>query len=418
MSNPQASLFEHVSAAYADAGRPLANAELYQVVADRAGISAADLARKEPIGRDGALHSPVKRSVRWVQQSLRTMGVIQKVAGARAVWDLSQRAGELNRATAGVRLLGFSTRLGVAIWGDCNDVYAQLDTAIHLCVSSPPFPLRNARAYGNPSAHEYTDFICRALEPIVRRLVPGGSICLNLSADIFEPQSPARSLYRERLTLALCDRFGLSKMDDLIWSNPSKPPAPVQWASLQRVQLNTGYEPILWLTNDPLRVKADNRRVLLPHSEKHLKLIAAGGEARTASYGDGAYRLRPGSFGRQTAGRIPRNVITAGHVCADSARYRQDAERLGLPTHGAMFPLAIPDFLIRFLSEEGDLIVDPWAGSVKTGMAAERLQRRWMVSEIMLDYLRPAAERFRDCDGFYMDSGFAAWPRGAAAASA
>src|SRR5690606_28080960 len=105
------------------------------------------------------------------------------------------------------------------------------------------------------------------------------------------------SLYRERLLLTLCDRFSLYKMDEIIWWNPSRPPGPVAWASKQRVQLNSGYEVIYWLTNAPEKITSDNRRVLEKHTQKHMDLMLSGGERRTASYGNGAYTLRDGSFG-------------------------------------------------------------------------------------------------------------------------
>lgn len=189
-------------------------------------------------------------------------------------------------------------------------------------------------------------------------------------------------------------------MDSLIWNNPSKAPAPVQWASIQRVQLHTAFEYIYWFTNSPAHVKADNRRVLVPHTDKHQRLIAQGGEhtARTAC--DQAYRIRPGSFGQPTSGRIPRNLLTVSHNCPDSRQYRADARRLGLPIHGALQPLAIPTFLIQFLSEPGDLIVDPFGGTLTSGKAAENLQRNWIVSEFVLEYIRGAAERFRTAPGF------------------
>src|SRR5690606_31945450 len=115
-----------------------------------------------------------------------------------------------------------------------------------------------------------------------------------------------------------------------------------------------------WFTNDPMNLRSDNRRVLLEHTQRHQALMAAGGEARSAVYGDGAHRIRPGSFGSVTEGRIPRNVIEAGHSCADTRRYRQDATRLGLPVHGAMMPLKVAEFLVRFLTAEGELVVDPF----------------------------------------------------------
>jgi site-specific DNA-methyltransferase (cytosine-N4-specific) len=259
----------------------------------------------------------------------------------------------------------------------------------------------------------YVDFLCRAFEPVVRHLAPGGTICINLSNGIFEPGLPTRSLYRERLLIALRDRFQLHLADTLIWFNPCRPPGPVQWASKTRQQLNDSYETIHVLTNDPLRFNADNRRVLQEHSKRHMALMAAGGESRHASYADGAYVLKPGSFGQITEGRIPRNVIMRGHRCADTQRYRNDAKALGLPIHGAMQPLEIPEFLIKFLSKEGDVVLDPFGGTCTTAMAAERQNRRWLVIEKCLDYIRPSAERFRNFAGFRMPRSIASWPTAA-----
>ncbi|MBR8048859.1 DNA methyltransferase [Burkholderia multivorans] len=104
-----------------------------------------------------------------------------------------------------------------------------------------------------------------------------------------------------------------------------------------------------------------------------------------------------------TAGRIPRNVISRGTRCTDTLQYRRDAQRLGLPVHGAMMPISIPDFLIRFLTEPDDLVVDPFGGTIKTGKAAEHLGRRWICVELALQYVRAAAERFRTCPGFWID---------------
>lgn len=411
----QMDLFPHVLRAYVEAnGAMLDNATLYERVAQSAGIDTRVLNRKEGIGQTKQRHSPVKRAIRWAQQTAKHMRLVERIAGERGVWRLAiANSKGLLAAAPGTRLVAFSTRLGVAVWGDCSTVLAGLDRPVTLTLCSPPYPLRKPRDYGNPSEQEFTDFICRALEPVIGHLAPGGSLCLNLGNDVFVEGSPARSLYRERLLIALCDRFSLHRMDSIIWFNPSRPPAPVQWASKKRVQLNASYEVIDWLCNDPSKVNADNRRVLEAHTKRQLKLIAKGGEQREGCYADGAYRLHHGSFSNPTAGRIPRNVLTRGHRCADANQYRADANRLGLSVHGARQPLSVPDFLIRFLSSVGDLIVDPFGGTATTGMAAERNQRNWVVTELILDYLRAAGERFRGCEGFQMSPAVERWPRAA-----
>ena len=407
----QLDLFAHVAGAYTESAcGELDNRTLYESVAARAGLDPRALEERMPIGKTGQRHNVLKRAIRWHQQTLKEMGLLARVAGKRGIWSLSEGAGkQLRNAARSVKLVAFSTDLGIAIFGSNTDVLPGLDEQVTLVFTSPPFPLRKARAYGNPVGEQaYVDFICRSLEPIVCNLALGASVCINLSNDLFEAGSPARALYCERLVLALNDRLSLRLMDRLIWQS-SKPPGPVQWASIKRVQLNSAYEVILWFSNDPMRVKADNRRVLEPHTETHRKFVAAGGIQRSAIYGDGAYRHRPGAFSVETAGRIPRNIISRGTRCADTLEYRRDAEHLGLPVHGAMMPISIPDFLIRFLTEPDDLVVDPFGGTIKTGRAAERLGRRWVCVELALEYVRASAERFRSCPGFWMDPSFEAY---------
>lgn len=399
VNDRQFDLFAKVMEVYAS-GEEISNAQLYESVAERAGLDAAVLDKRVPIGQAGAMRSPLKRKIRWYQQTLRQMGVLSRVPGKRGQWKMSDQAGDLTKATADIKLVAFSTELGVAIWGRCNDVFGQIDVPVVLSISSPPYPLRTARAYGNPTDAQYTDFICHSLEPIVRNLVDGGSIVLNVSNEIFESKSPARSLYLERMILALHDRLGLHLMDRIPWVNYSKPPGPTWWACVNRVHLSAAYEPIYWFTNNPAQVRSDNRRVLEPHTDRHLKMVASGGANRTAVYGDGAYRIRPDSYRNATPGKIPRNVMEKGHACGDTRAYRRKAQELGLPVHGAMQPTSIADFFIRFLTAPGELVVDPFGGTLRTGLAAERLGRRWLVAEQMLQYVRGAAELFRGSAGF------------------
>lgn len=398
----QIDLFEHVAAAYAQpqSGR-LTNTELYRMAAGRAGVPDEALGETTPVGRSGAARSLVKRAIRWHQQTLRSLGLVEKVAGARGVWELTAGGRDkLRKIRDGAAVLAFSTDLGIAIWGNSNRVFGRWDEPIFLCLTSPPFPIKVARAYGCVLESEYTDFISRILEPIVRNLVPGGNIAINVSNDVFQPGSPARSLYLEKLTIAICERFGLFLMDRLVWENPNKLPGPIQYASKERMQLNVGYEPILWFCSDPHRCIANNQRVLEPHSTAHAALIASGGEQQARVNGDGAYRIRKGSFGNATAGRIPRNVLRVSGTCASQQAYKRAAKKLGLTAHGAPMPLALARKLVRFLCDVGQLVVDPCAGSMTTPLAAELEDRAWAATDVVFDYSRGGAERFRDRPGY------------------
>lgn len=398
----QLDFFGHVLGAYASTpDRPMSNSDLYQAVARRAALPVTETERVEAVGKAKAPRNLYQRKVRWYQQTMKAMGLLERVDGQRGVWQLTDRARkDLHPIRRPWKVIAFSTDLGMAIWGAAEDVYSSLDIPITLCFTSPPYPLRQSRQYGNVDSRAIVDFICNALAPIIDRLSLDGSLVIQMSNDIFEPQSPARSTYLERLVLAMEDEFGLSLMDRIIWHNPCKPPGPMQWASRTRQQLNVSWEPVLWFCRDPLKVKSDNRRVLEPHTEAHRALIERGGERREAVYGDGAYRLRHGSYGTPTAGRIPRNLIRQGHRCRWTDLYRERAGALGLPLHGAGMPFALPEFFIRFLTEKGDLVVDPFGGRCMTGRAAESLDRPWICSELMLEYAQGGAELFRDAEGF------------------
>lgn len=398
----QLDLFSSVLHAYsAESAGVLDNATLYRKAAAATGVSEQEAELRTPIGKSGNLHSLFERRVRWAQQSLKEAGILEHVPGERGVWQLTRPAGkDLNQILPTVSVVGFSTDLGIAILGSCDSVFAAIDSPIHLAVTSPPYPLSKPRAYGNVTESMYVDWVCKMLEPIVKNLVRGGSICLNVSNDIFTPGTPARSLYRERLILALHDRLGLFKMDELIWENRSKAPGPIRWASIERTQLNVVWEPVYWLTNDPTCVRSNNHRVLQEHTQKHLDFIKAGGEQRDASFSDGAYGLKPGRFSNETPGRIPRNILSYGHRCAAQTAYKKAAREQGLPVHGAPMPLKLAKFLIEFLTVPGELVVDPFSGSFTTADAAERLGRRWLATDCMVEYVLGSASRFVTAPGF------------------
>lgn len=398
----QLNLFDHVVSCYAQSDGAVNNEHLYASVAATAGIPEEDLHRTAPIGNTNARTSKIKRTIRWHQQTLKAAGLLKRTS-ERGKWILTREGRaryQLRKANPQATMVAYSTELGVALWSLANDTFSALqgDEPITLCLTSPPYPLKSPRAYGNPSESEYVEFIIENLKPIVENLKPGGSVCLNLSNDIFVSGSPARSLYLERLVLAINDELRLELMDRLVWHNSSKAPGPTQWACKTRQQLRTSYESILWFCNEPRLAVSDNRRVLQPHSEQMQRLIAAGGEARRRQSSDQAYTVRPGSFGNKTNGRIPTNLLSFGHSCRSQLKYKQHAREENLPVHGAPYPLRLARFLIEFLTDRMDLVVDPFGGSMTTGVAAEELGRRWLCTEAMYEYVQGSHVRFKDAE--------------------
>lgn len=56
--------------------------------------------------------------------------------------------------------------------------------------------------------------------------------------------------------------------------------------------------------------------------------------------------------------------------------------------------MALPEFFIKFLTDEGDLVVDIFGGSNTTGMTAEKLRRKWISFELSQEYVANSVFRF------------------------
>jgi site-specific DNA-methyltransferase (cytosine-N4-specific) len=70
-----------------------------------------------------------------------------------------------------------------------------------------------------------------------------------------------------------------------------------------------------------------------------------------------------------------------------------------LQPHPARMPTGLPDFFIRFLSQPGDLVLDPFAGSNTTGAVAENLGRHWVGIEPCDEYVKGSIGRFESRNG-------------------
>ena len=101
-------------------------------------------------------------------------------------------------------------------------------------------------------------------------------------------------------------------------------------------------------------------------------------------------------------GSIPSNVLQdqtandmliAGNNAANDP-YTIRCKESGIKIHPARFPAALPEFFIKLLTDEGDLVLDPFAGSNTAGAVAERLGRRWVGMELLEDYLEASKFRF------------------------
>ena len=146
---------------------------------------------------------------------------------------------------------------------------------------------------------------------------------------------------------------------------------------------------VWWLSKTP-HPKADNRKVLQPYTEAMKKLLASGDYNRGRR--PSGHVVREG-FTSDRGGAIPPNLLAIANT-SDDRSYLDGCRERGVRPHPARFPRALPEFFIEFLTDPGDLVLDPFAGSNVTGAVAESAGRRWMSIDLDPDYVRGSAGRF------------------------
>jgi len=157
-------------------------------------------------------------------------------------------------------------------------------------------------------------------------------------------------------------------------------------------------EYVWWFSKTPWP-KANNRNVLKTYSKDMLRLNQKG--VRRAVRPSG-HNIKSSFDKIESGGSIPSNVIEdelpldilkCGNNAANDA-YTQRCKEAGIKIHPARFPAALPEFFIRLLTDDGDVVLDPFGGSNTTGAIAERLHRRWIVAELEEEYLEASKFRF------------------------
>jgi len=287
----------------------------------------------------------------------------------------------------------YQTKLGRAYCADSLEFMRGMPGGhVDLVVTSPPYALHFKKEYGNANQREYVNWFLPFAGQIKRVLKPQGSFVLNVGGS-WTPGAPVRCLYHFRLLLALCDEVGFNLCQEFFWHNPAKMPAPAEWVNVRRIRVKDSVEYIYWLAVSEYP-KADNSKVLQTYSPDMRRLIKRGIKKTIRPSG---HNIKP-TFSQDRGGAIPGNVITCGNNESNSA-YIKQSKKLGKKIHPARFPAELPRFFIEFLTDPGDLVLDPFAGSNTTGAVAEQLGRRWIAIEKSATYAKDSELRFRGGGG-------------------
>jgi site-specific DNA-methyltransferase (cytosine-N4-specific) len=281
------------------------------------------------------------------------------------------------------------TRLGEIYLGDSLALFRDsiLSRSVDLIMTSPPFGLVRKKDYGNVDADKYVEWFRPFATAFKEALKPHGSLVIDIGGS-WIPGQATKSLYHYELLICLCREFGFHLAQEFFWWNPARLPTPAEWVTVRRIRVKDAVDSVWWLSPTPWP-KASNKRVLQPYSDSMRELLTKGYKPK----------LRPSGhdisdkFGVDNGAAIPPNLLAIAHTESNSRYIRHCATR-GLKPHPARFPVDLPEFFIRMLTNSGDLVVDPFAGSCATGEASERTGRRWICCDLVPQYVEGALGRF------------------------
>jgi hypothetical protein len=267
---------------------------------------------------------------------------------------------------------------------------------VQLILTSPPFPLNHKKSYGNLDGDAYRKWFVSVFRDLTELLAPRGSIVIELG-NAWEKKRPLQSLLPLQCLLDLTmDGGGSLKLcQEFVCYNPARLPSPAQWVTVTRERVTDSFTRIWWLSRVD-RPNADNSRVLRPYSASMKALF------RRKSYNDAArpseHHISPKSFLRRNGGSISHNLFEAEPLSLSREvrlpnvfamanttagdHFTATCRERGVTPHPARMPVGLAAFFVEFLTQKGQLVLDPFGGSNTTGFAAELLSRRWLTVEV------------------------------------
>jgi site-specific DNA-methyltransferase (cytosine-N4-specific) len=299
----------------------------------------------------------------------------------------------------------YRTPFGAACLTDSLEALRLLpEKSINLIVTSPPYALHFKKEYGNVHKDDYVAWFLTFAREMFRVLTDDGSFVLNIGGS-YNKGSPTRSLYHYKLMISLVEEIGFHLAQECFWYNPAKMPMPAEWVTVRKIRVKDSVEYVWWFSKTAWP-KASNQKVLRESFSADMHRLNKKGVKEATR--PGGYKINPSWAAMNTKGAIPSNfiqsdlfsgdpeppesVLIMGNNAANDA-YTLRCKEAGLKVHPARFPKALPEFFIKMLTDEGDLVLDVFAGSNTTGAVAESLQRRWIAFESVEEYIK--ASRFR-----------------------
>lgn len=262
------------------------------------------------------------------------------------------------------------------VHGDSAELLKCLpDESVDLVVTSPPYADMRKKEYGGVKHDQYNDWFLPITEEVKRVLKPTGSFVLNIKENSV---NKVKHPYVYDLVLKMVDN-GWKWRDEYIWSKPN--PFPIK----PLYKMKDAFEYIYHFTKgddftwNPKSVKVNSKPDTCARIQRGLKQKTENHNSPSMKrYKRNYETFKPSKYDCTKA--YPNNIIEA-------------PVGRGKTKHPARFPREIPEFFVNLLSNEGDLVLDPFAGSGTTNAVAKKNCRKTIGFDWKKEYVDESNKR-------------------------
>ncbi|CAN5577634.1 hypothetical protein BH18ACI3_BH18ACI3_19380 [soil metagenome] len=263
------------------------------------------------------------------------------------------------------------------IQGDCRIELAHLPSdSVDLIFTSPPYADQRKASYGGVSPDDYAQWFLPISSELHRVLKPTGTFVLNIKERVSDGE---RHTYVLELILEM-RKQGWLWTEEFIWHKKNSYPG--KWFN----RFRDSWERLLQF-NKNRKFKMFQEEVMVPMGDwakTRLRNLSEVDQVRDNSkVGSGFGKNVSNWVNRDKA--YPTNVLHLATECNNK-------------NHSAAFPEALPEWFIKLFTEEGDTILDPFAGSGTTLIVAEKMNRQSIGIEIVPEYCAMISEQLSKND--------------------
>jgi len=256
--------------------------------------------------------------------------------------------------------------------GDCEKVLKTIpNNSIDLIVTSPPYADSRKNTYGGIHPDKYVEWFLPKSKEFLRALKPTGTFVLNIKEKVMNGE---RHTYIIELIREM-RKQGWLWTEEFVWHkkncHPGKWPNRFRDAWERCLQFNKSKD--FQMYQDEVKVPigdwAKTRLSNLSETDRTRAISAVGS-----------------GFGKNISNWVGKELVYPDNVL-------HMATECGNKNHSAVFPVALPSWFIRLFTKEGDLVLDPFAGSGTTAVASAQLNRDYIMIDVVEKYKNEAEKR-------------------------